>query len=213
MFERFAMTEERVLALAGLFQATTLTQQLAQTGQCDHNALESSMASIFAIDAPSVPAVYQGVAGVRVGLRNLVDQLDSQPRQLNVVRMTVAVLRLERSLARRPAMMEHLQQGILTIQRQSGHFELGTAQLCNKLAQLYTETLSTLRPRVMITGDPHTLQRPEVVAKVRTGLLAAVRSAMLWRQLGGQQWQLIAYRRHACMIARGLLTGVTIEQG
>lgn len=207
------MTEERVLALAGLFQATTLTQQLALTGQCDHQALEDSLASIFTIDAPTVPAVYQGVSGVRAGLRNLIDQLDGQPRQMNVVRMTVAVLRLERSLARRPAMMDALQQGIVTIQRQGGHFDLGTPQLCNRLAQLYTETLSTLKPRVMITGDPHTLQRPDVVAKVRTGLLAAVRSAFLWRQLGGHQWQLIAYRRRACMIARGLLTGITIEKG
>ncbi|MHC1479037.1 high frequency lysogenization protein HflD [Frateuria aurantia] len=207
------MTEERVLALAGLFQATSLTQQLASTGQCDAHALESSLASIFTIDAPTVPAVYQGVGGVRNGLRQLIDQLDGQPRQLNVVRMTVAVLRLERSLARRPAMMEQLQQGLLAIQRQSSHFGLGTPQLCNRLAQQYTETLSTLRPRVMISGDPPILQRPEVVAKIRACLLAAVRSAFLWRQLGGQQWQLIAYRRHACMIARGLLTGVTIENG
>jgi len=48
------MNEERVLALAGLFQACTLAQQLANDGRCDDGAMEASVASVFRIDAPSV---------------------------------------------------------------------------------------------------------------------------------------------------------------
>ncbi|MCP4516901.1 MAG: lysogenization regulator HflD, partial [Delftia sp.] len=33
------MNEERVLAVAGLFQATALAQQLANEGRCDEQAL------------------------------------------------------------------------------------------------------------------------------------------------------------------------------
>ncbi|HEY2623539.1 MAG TPA: DUF489 family protein, partial [Dyella sp.] len=55
------------------------------------------------------------------------------------------------------------------------------------------------------------LQQPNVVEKVRTNLLAAVRSAVLWRQLGGRQWQMVLYRRQCSMLARGLLTGSTIN--
>jgi high frequency lysogenization protein len=42
-------------------------------------------------------------------------------------------------------------------------------------------------------------------------LLAAVRSAVLWRQVGGRQWQLLLHRRQCSMLARGLLTGTTLD--
>ena len=80
-----------------------------------------------------------------------------------------------------------------------------------RLAELYATTLSTLKPRVMVTGNPQQLQQPAVVEKVRTNLLAAVRSAVLWRQLGGRQWQMLLYRKQCSMLARGLLTGSTIN--
>jgi high frequency lysogenization protein len=34
-----------------------------------------------------------------------------------------------------------------------------------------------------------------VVSEIRALLLAAVRSALLWRQLGGSQWQFLLARR------------------
>jgi high frequency lysogenization protein len=45
------MNEERVIALAGLFQACALTQQLASTGRCDESAMETGIASVFRNDA------------------------------------------------------------------------------------------------------------------------------------------------------------------
>ncbi len=211
MFETFGMNEERVLALAGLFQACSLAQQLANEGRCDEAAMQAGVASIFRIDAPSVVAVYGGVANLRLGLRNLVAQLDESERDMSVTRMVVTVMRLERSLSGRPELMEKLQQGILAAQRQVEHFGQESSQVSGRLAELYASTLSTLRPRVMVSGDPQQLQQPAVVERVRANLLAAVRSAVLWRQVGGRQWQLLVFRRQCSMLARGLLTGTTLD--
>lgn len=213
MFEAFAMTEERVVALAGLFQATALTQQLANEGRCDENAFEASIASIFRIDAPSVVGVYGHVSAVRLGLRQLIAQLDDNARDMAITRMAVTVMRLERSLSRHHDLMDQLQQGIVSAQRQVEHFGQNSAQVTKRLAELYASTLSTLKPRVMVTGNPQQLQQPVVVEKVRASLLAAVRSAVLWRQVGGRQWQLLLNRRQCSMIARGLLTGSTLDNG
>ncbi|PWK89878.1 high frequency lysogenization protein HflD [Fulvimonas soli] len=207
------MTEERVLALAGLFQAVTLARQLANEGRCDDVAMAASVASVFRIDAPSVAAVYGRVSGVRLGLRQLIAQLDEDGRDMAVTRMVVTVLRLERSLARQPALVARLQEGIVAARRQVEHFGQDSPQVARRLAELYAETLSTLKPRVMVSGHPQYLQQPAVVEKVRANLLAAVRSAVLWRQLGGRQWQLLLHRRQCCMLARGLLTGATLENG
>lgn len=213
MFNAFAMTEERVVALAGLFQATALTQQLANDGRCDEIAFEASIASIFRIDAPSVVGVYGNVSAVRLGLRQLIAQLDDNARDMAITRMAVTVMRLERSLTRHRSLNEELQNGIVSAQRQVEHFGQNSTQVTKRLADLYASTLSTLKPRVMVTGNPQQLQQPLVVEKVRASLLAAVRSAVLWRQMGGRQWQLLINRKQCSMIARGLLTGSTLDNG
>ena len=206
------MTEERVLALAGLFQACALAQQLANDGRCDEGAMEASVASVFRIDAPSVVVVYGDASNVRLGLRTLIAQLDETGPDMSVTRMTVTVMRLERSLSARTDLLDKLQQGIVAAQRQVEHFGQDSSQVNSRLAELYASTLSILTPRVMISGNPQQLQIPSVVEKVRTNLLAAMRSAVLWRQLGGRQWQLLLYRRQCSMLARGLLTGSTLDR-
>ncbi|GGA04163.1 high frequency lysogenization protein HflD [Dyella caseinilytica] len=211
MFETFAINEERVLALAGLFQASAIAHQLANEGRCDDLALDASLASVFRIDAPSVIGVYGNVSGLRVGLRTLIGQLDENSRDIAVTRMVVTVMRLERSLAHHKDLLDELQQGIVSAKRQVDHFGLNSPQVFSRLAELYAGTLSTLRPRVMVTGNPQWLQQPVLVERVRASLLAAVRSAVLWRQIGGRQWQLLFHRRQCSMLARGLLTGTTLD--
>ncbi|MEX1828827.1 high frequency lysogenization protein HflD [Luteibacter sp. CQ10] len=207
------MNEERVLALAGVFQGAALAQQLATEGRCDDVAYEASLASVFRIDADSVAAVYGGVSGVRRGLRTLVAQFEDSTRDIAVMRMAVTVLRLERSLSRNRALLDRLQEGIVSAQRQVEHFGIDHPNVSARLAELYAGTLSTLKPRVMVTGNPTHLQQKANVDRVRAALLAAVRSAVLWRQVGGRQWQILFYRKQCAMLARGLLTGSTLDNG
>ena len=63
------------------------------------------------------------------------------------------------------------------------------------LGSLYADTVSTLRPRVMVQGNPHYLGQAGVVAEIRALLLAALRSAVLWRQCGGSLWDFVFRRR------------------
>ena len=44
-------------------------------------------------------------------------------------------------------------------------------------------------------GNPHYLGQAAVVAEVRAVLLAAVRSAVLWRQMGGSLWDFLLRKR------------------
>jgi high frequency lysogenization protein len=208
------MNENRVLALAGVFQGCVLAHQLATKGSCDEQALENSLASVFRIDADSVAAVFGGISGVRVGLRSLVEQTgDNGERELAVARMAVTVLRLERTFSGRRRLVEQVHKGIVDTQRQADHFGLTHATVTARLAELYTSTLSTLRPRVLVNGSPLILQQQGVVERVRSALLAAVRAAVLWHQVGGRQWHLLLKRRQCAMLARGLLTGATLDNG
>jgi len=207
------MNEERVLALAGVFQGVALAHQLANQGRCDEGTLESSMASVFRIDAPSVVGVFGGVSDVRLGLRTLVAQLDDDQRDVNIMRMAATILRLERTFSGNKRLQNHLQEGIVAAQRQVDHFGMEHPMVTTRLAGLYTEVISPLRPRVMVNGEPLHLQQQAIVERIRASLLAAIRAAVLWHQIGGRQWQLVFKRKQWAMLARGLLTRATLDNG
>jgi high frequency lysogenization protein len=207
------MNEERVLALAGLFQALSLVRSLATEGSCDTNALETSLSSVLRIDAASTAEIFGGNGGVRLGLRALVAQLDDGRPDTALTRMALTVLRLERRLMAHADLLTRLQEGLRSTQRQADHFGITHATVVGRLAELYAGTLSTLRPRVLVTGSPLHLNQPAQVERIRACLLAAVRSAVLWRQLGGRSWRLILHRRQVAMLARGMLARASLDVG
>ncbi|MNO05884.1 putative lysogenization regulator [compost metagenome] len=47
----------------------------------------------------------------------------------------------------------------------------------------------------MVQGNPHYLGQAGVVDEIRALLLAAVRSAVLWRQMGGSLWDFLFGKR------------------
>jgi len=203
-----------VLALAGIFQSARLVQQLAREGRTDNEALNASIQSILALDAPDVETVYGGARGVHLGLELLSTRLSgkTQPSDMEMARYVVALVQLEGSLRRRPAMLDAIRQGIDTARAQMKFFQNDAPAedvhplLMEKLAELYSQTISTLTPRIMVSGEHGHLNNPAIAAKVRATLLAGIRSAVLWRQLGGRRWQLLFARSKIARAATELLT-------
>jgi high frequency lysogenization protein len=203
--------EGRVIALAGLFQALALVRALATRGGCDAVSSRQSIASVFRIDAETPADVYGGIGSLRLGLETLVAQLgETGQRDLALTRMAIQVLRLERSLNRRADTLRALRSGIDGMRELAEHAEAGQVDVSARLADLYVQTLSRLQPRILVEGNPNYLQQPAQVNQIRALLLAAVRSAVLWRQLGGTQLRLLFRRRQYAMMARGLLAGCTL---
>ncbi|MDQ2972233.1 MAG: lysogenization regulator HflD, partial [Pseudomonadota bacterium] len=157
--------------------------------------------------------VYGGIGHMRLGLHALIAQIDGEKRDSALLRIVFSVLRLERSLSRRPAVLARLGQGLQSIRRQIDHFGPVHPTVLTRVADLYAENLSTLRPRVMVIGNPLYLHQPAQVRRIRALLLAAVRAAVLWRQLGGRRWHLLLRPRREAMLARGMLTRSTLDQG
>ena len=205
--------EARVIAFAGVLQACRLVHDLATRGRADAAAAETSLSSIFRIDADDAADVFGGIGGLRLGFETLIAQIDGKERNLPVTRLALGVLRLQRQLMRHPRMTAALREGIESAQRQVDHFGLNHPTVQARLAEIYVETLSQLRPRVIVHGNPQHLSNAQVVAQIRALLLAAVRAAVLWRQVGGSQLRLIVRRRQYAMLARGLLARSTLDLG
>lgn len=205
------MKESRVLALAGMFQALSLVRDIARTGECDNEATEASLASVFKLEADSAADVFGGNQGVRRGLRVLVEQVEGDDRDLPLFHMLVNVMKLERSLARHPEINQQLGTALTGMQRQLQHFPVLHPTIVARLAELYCGNLSDLRPRVTVVGSPLYLQQPALAERIRALLLAAVRATVMWRQLGGRRRHLLFRPQREVMIARGMLTGAALR--
>jgi high frequency lysogenization protein len=194
--------EGQVVALAGLFQAARLVVDLAHEGRCDTPAMDSSLQSVLRIDASTPIAVFGGLEGVRLGLAVFGDAVEGNGAEASVTRITATVMHLERKLMRNPRMLEAVRSGIEAVARDLGRGALESEALAERLGALYGDTLSTLKPRVIVQGNGLQLSQPMVVASIRAALLAAVRAAVLWRQMGGSQLRLLFQRGRLAARAR-----------
>ncbi|MDD5577849.1 MAG: high frequency lysogenization protein HflD [Methylobacter sp.] len=196
----------QTIALAGIAQAAALVQQLATTGVAESTAMEASIASVLKIDSDSVTDIYGGLTGVKLGLEQLNIQMTgykiANPEQ---ARYSASLIFLEKQLSSRPEMIKSIQIGIAKAQAQSEHFGLLHENVLANLGEIYHSTISTLQPRIMVNGEQEYLSRPEIANKIRSLLLAGIRSAILWKQCGGTRWKFLFCRKKIQIEIQNLL--------
>jgi len=204
---------DRTLALAGLFQSATLVHQLATTGRADEDATRTSIESLFMIDADDVPQVFSGTEGVSLGLKTLAGFASSDKSEANmaILAYVFSLMHLTHKVLHRPELLEQLTGLIQSVQRQKDYFESMqqgagiNSTLLARFADIYSETISTLQPRIIVKGNPDFLQQEDIVNRIRCLLLAGARAAVLWEQLGGGRIQFLFKRKQFAATAQELL--------
>ena len=97
---------------------------------------------------------------------------------------------------------------IVTIEDAAGKLDLYEPTHRNQIAamaDIYKQTISCISPRIMVKGKPLHLQNPDTQNRIRALLLAGIRSAILWKQLGGKRLQLLFARKRILAEAEKLL--------
>lgn len=199
---------EQAMALAGLLQAVTLVDQLAKTGQAHPQSFRSSLSSVLSLNPGSTEEVFGGIENLQLGLQQLRDMLRHrpQPNGPQIMRYALALLHLQNRMRKDQAMSTVIGDRIEQALRQGQHFgdQLHENVIAN-LAGIYQDTFSKLNYRIQVIGDAGYLQQTHIANKIRALLLAGIRSAALWRQLGGSRWQLFFKRRKLLREAEALL--------
>ncbi|MFQ3244834.1 MAG: high frequency lysogenization protein [Arenicella sp.] len=193
--------EERTIALAGVLQACQQVQSLARTGVADTAVYTSAMQSVLVLDAMSTPAVFGGLGGVRAGLKLIEQGIFNSPEMsdLEVLRYMMSILQLQKQLYTDQQKFSQFGQAI---DRLSSFSE---DDLANAFSEVYQTHISVLRPQIIVQGEQEHLQQDGVPEQVRTMLLAAVRSAVLWQQKGGGKFRLVWERTRMRQAAKSLL--------
>ncbi|MFT6154912.1 MAG: high frequency lysogenization protein [Bermanella sp.] len=207
-----AKISDQATALAGLLQATNLVEQLAKTGNVKESELKICIESLFSTNPDSVDDIYGGSKlNLKLGfeeVRFLTDGKNKTGSSPDIMRYALGVLHLEAKARKNPAMMEKISSGIDKSTRQLEHFHSTHENLLANLSGLYQETLSTFKFRIHVTGNAQHLQNPATAHKIRALLLCAVRSAILWRQMGGRRWQFIISRNKLNQASQEALKGL-----
>lgn len=198
---------DKTLALAGVFQATALVKNIAVNGSVDKHDFEICIRSIFETDPESVEAVYGQVEYLRTGLTTLIEQLGEKSiqRDIDIARYVISLLHLQRKLSKNKPILDDVANGIERARRQTEHFHITHENVIANLADIYSTTISQIPPKIMVSGESQFLSNTEQANKIRALLLAGMRSAVLWAQLGGSRWQILLRRRRFSQEAERIL--------
>lgn len=201
--------KERTMALAGIMQAAELVRQAAWHGTWSGYAASASLKSLFRMEAESVELVYGDKSHLRLGLETLLAALHGENRYTEALRYAIGLLQLERKFMSSASLQETVGKRLEAIAGAGAELEDYQREdlQAHEIAQLYTDTISGLSPRIVVNGKPQYLKLDRTVDWIRTLLLAGLRSAVLWDQLGGGRFELLFGRKRIMRETQALLTG------
>jgi high frequency lysogenization protein len=202
-----SVIENQTLALAGIFQSAALIEQLAYQGKLNQAAYDCSLDSLFTFDAPTAIDVFGDLAGLSRGLRAAAQYLsgDNQQSGKNVAYYVLSMLKISQGLKRNQKMADAILTGLQAIATRADEFDMSRASLDSKIDGLYQDTVSTISPRILVKGEQIHLTNPDNASKIRVLLLAGIRAAVLWHQLGGSKWKLVISRKKYVRSANQIL--------
>jgi high frequency lysogenization protein len=201
--------KERTLALAGVMQATELVRQAAWHGTWSGYAATASLNSLFKLESDSTELVYGGKIHLRLGLETLLAALQGENRYTEALRYGISLFQIERRFVKSRQLQKTVGERLEQIAVEGAELEEYQREdhQAHEIALLYSETISQISPRIVVNGKPQYLKVERNVDWVRTLLLAGLRSAVLWDQLGGGRFELLFGRKRIMQEAKLLLTG------
>lgn len=199
---------EQTITFAAIYQIANAVQTLARKGEIDNKELELLLSGITVTSPENTLAVYGGnTANLHKGLSIVIDHLGdhNKAKDPELTRYIVSLLALERKLTKNRKQMTALGQRIEDSKRQLAHYELTDENMLRSFAGIYSDLISPLGTRIQVAGEPAILKQEANQQKIRALLLAGIRSAVLWRQVGGKRRNIIFARSKILKCAKHLL--------
>ncbi|TPH12908.1 high frequency lysogenization protein HflD [Litorilituus lipolyticus] len=205
--------KDQIITLAALCQVANLVQQVSRKGQADESELEMLLNSIVETSPQNTLAVYGGeLSKIRAGLILLIEHLgdnkNDKVKDPEFTRYLISLMNLERKLVKQPKKLALLSERIEDTKRQLTHYELTSDPLVASFASIYSDIISPLGAKIQVTGEPNILKQKTNQYRIRALLLAGIRTAVLWRQVGGKRRTILFSRTKLVQLAKQLLASL-----
>ena len=198
---QYSKWETQNLALAGITQCAALVDSLAVRGACEPTAVTACVNPLLNFNPASIAELIPNPMQLSLGLRTMQDIFSSarEDRNPEIIRYLLGILALRQKLVADSAMQDKLQvalQHIDPLQNiESEEAARERQEFFKTVAAIYQDTISTYTFRIHVKGNLEHLRNENVANQVRTLLLAGIRWAVLWYQIGGRRWHLVLYRK------------------
>jgi len=186
--------QRMTLALAGVWQSTSLANDLAGSGTCDSQAFERCLKALLILDPEDDKDIFGQINEMHCGLQRLDHFCKAASAQDFASRYAIQILQLQKIIQKKPAVQEQIRNDLSHANRQAEFYGFDDQNLLRNIADVYRSNLSPLL-EIQVMGKHQFLEQEMVAARIRTLLFSAVRFAFLWRQSGGQTIHLLIARR------------------
>lgn len=196
---------DSVIALAGISQALECVRNIAQTGEADLIDMEVMFESILKTEANNTESIFRNAQYLHTGFKVLSEQLSGSKTDTDFGRYLISVLNLQKRLLSDNSMLQVMSNRIQQANRHYQYHEQINHEQIEQLANIYKDTISTYPTKIQVTGNARYLEQPSNQAKIRALLLAAIRCAVLWQQVGGKKRHFLLNKNKIVNTAKAFL--------
>jgi len=183
--------KQRALALAALTQASALIECIAQEGKYEQAQFSCSMDAFFDANYLGKRVFYTGAVRAKRLLQG-----QEVPYAKHLLAHSAALISLEKKLSKHQEKLQYIGQGMQRIEKQIEYFnDPYHSNIISAVAHLYGETISDMKPKVIIRGKSEHLSHIHNTEKIRCLLFSGIRAASVWRNNGGNPVRLILGRK------------------
>ena len=199
MFKRELKNE--TISLGAIYQACNEIKKIAWQGEINNNIIEPLINSVYQTTSEEIEDVFISIKRLNSGLDFLRRQLvgDAFSRDGEVSRYFEAIGILVKNMNKKDEVLNKLR---IELTKQSMPInEDNLDQHALFLSELYLSTISTVEPRIIVNGDNKYLTDKKNAAMIRSLLLCAIRSYILWQQSGGSKFRIFIFKKKIAELA------------
>ena len=193
--------KNETISLGAIYQACNEIKKIAWQGEVNNNIIEPLINSVYKTTSEEIEDVFISIKRLNSGLDFLRRQLvgDAFSRDGEVSRYFEAIGILVKNMNKKDEVLNKLRTELTKQSMPINEDNLNQHALF--LSELYLSTISTVEPRIIVNGDNKYLTNKKNAAMIRSLLLCAIRSYILWQQSGGSKFRIFIFKRKIAELA------------
>ena len=193
--------KNETISLGAIYQACNEIKKIAWQGEINNNIIEPLINSVYQTTSEEIEDVFISIKRLNSGLDFLRRQLvgDAFSRDGEVSRYFEAIGILVKNMNKKDDVLNKLRTELTKQSMPINEDNLD--QHASFLSELYLSTISTVEPRIIVNGDNKYLTDKKNAAMIRSLLLCAIRSYILWQQSGGTKFRIFIFKKKIAELA------------
>ena len=193
--------KNETISLGAIYQACNEIKKIAWQGEINNNVIEPLINSVYQTTSEEIEDVFISIKRLNSGLDFLRRQLvgDAFSRDGEVSRYFEAIGILVKNMNKKDEVLNKLRTELTKQSMPINEDNLDQHALF--LSELYLSTISTVEPRIIVNGDNKYLTDKKNAAMIRSLLLCAIRSYILWQQSGGSKFRIFIFKKKIAELA------------